>query len=138
MINIGIRISKLFNLYNVDTLFALVTNKNKTYPYYFQYNNGKIYGFPCVLYKVADLKNKDIDGFLNNYINEYMLIETNVDRNEVINNFLKETIIDDIFYSLSFELDSLLTYKDYVSDIFVLSERAVCEWMISKKMISTV
>ena len=75
MYNIGAKIYKHFNKNNCNYLYALVTKYEKVYPCVFKLCEkelyGELYGFPCILYSVADFSKQDENIFFENYV-DYM------------------------------------------------------------------
>lgn len=142
MYNIGAKIYKHFNKNNCNYLYALVTKYEKIYPCVFRLCEnelyGELYGFPCVLYCIADFSKQDENIFFENYVDYMFRFDKDIDKKQFIDNELKCTVIDNIFYDIGFGIDEIFSYKDYVTHIEILTKLDMCKWMLSNKMVTNI
>ena len=134
MYNIGIKISKYFSENNCNYLYALITKDEKIYPCAFRLCENKVYGFPCILYSIADFSKQNENSFFENYLDYMYMLDKDIDKKQFINKELKSTIINNVFYDLGFGINEIFSYKDYVSNIEIIDKLDMCKWMLSNGM----
>lgn len=129
-----INIKDFLNKTEHDYTYALITYNDKTEPTHFSrfnFGHGNIYMHsPCVVTRICKV-DKDIEKFCEEAVEVYVY-DSEEEKREIIENYIKPMIVDNIFYDL--DCPMCMPYlPEEVEDIKIITERECLLYLLNNQ-----